>query len=231
MLTDPGLHQPTFFKPTITKPTLNNQVSKNMISRSINNRVRRLVMLLVPVIAVTMLAACSITAPRNNEGYANLDSPGMLDTDRTVSLSIGSTLLRFAANHMDDEPETKALLKGLDGVRIRTYEIDGDPERVARNLERMGQKLQNDDWQPVMLVQDDGDKVQMYAKSSSRGIQGLTLITSDDSEVVVINLMGDIKPSQFQNVMVALDVNDTPEVQVVLDAEAAPELRVVSATR
>jgi hypothetical protein len=79
----------------------------------------------------------------------------------------------------------------------------------------MGQKLQGDDWEPVMLVQDDGEQVQMFAKSSSKGIQGLTLITSDDSEVVVINLMGDIEPTQFSDVMVALNVNDTPDVQVV----------------
>ena len=43
----------------------------------------------------------------------------------------------------------------------------------------------------------------MYAKSSSEGIQGLTLITSDESEVVVINLMGDIEPTQSKSVMLA----------------------------
>lgn len=139
----------------------------------------------------------------------------MLDTDRTFSLSLGSTVLKFAASHIDDDPETKALLKSLDGIRIRTYEVNGDPERVVRNLVRMGEKLQGDDWEPVMLVQDDDEQVQMFAKSSSEGIQGLTLITSDDREVVVINLMGDIEPSQFSDVMVALNVNDTPDVQMV----------------
>lgn len=187
---------------------------KNMIGLSINKRVKRMASLVLPLIAATLMASCSFTAPRSNEGYANLDSPGMFDTDRTLNLSIGSTILKFAASHIDDDPETKALLRGLDGVRIRTYEVDGDPERVVRNLVRMGQKLQSDDWQPVMLVQDDDEKVQMYAKSSSKGIQGLTLITSDESEVVVINLMGDIRPSQFQNVMLALDIDDTPDVQV-----------------
>lgn len=170
--------------------------------------------LVLPLIAVTLLASCSITAPSNNEGYANLDSPGMFDTDRTLNLSIGSTVLGFVANHIDDDPETKAMLKGLDGVRIRIYEVDGDSERVVKNLLRMGQKLQSDDWEPVMLINDDAEQVQMYAKSSPHGIQGLTLISSDENEVVVINLMGDIKPTQFTNVMLALDFDDTPKVQV-----------------
>lgn len=170
--------------------------------------------LLLSLAAVTSLASCGITAPRHNEGYANLDSPGMVDTNRTLALSIGPTVLHFAASYLDDDPETKALLKSLDGIRVRTYEVNGDLQRVLKKLVRIGQKLQSDDWQPVLLVQDEGENVQMYVKSSSRGIQGLTLITSDESEVVVINLMGDIKPTQFTNVMLALDINDAPVVQV-----------------
>jgi hypothetical protein len=171
--------------------------------------------MLMTLLATTALISCGITAPRGNHGYANLDSPGMLDTNRTTSLSIGPTLLRFAANHMDDDPKTKALLKSLDGVRIRIYEVNGDNQKVLSNLERMGQKLQDDDWAPVMLMNEDGERTQMFAKSSSSGIQGLTIVSADDNEVVVINVMGDIEPEHFKDVMVALDVDDAPETQVV----------------
>ena len=101
------------------------------------NTVRTLTVLLM----VFMLCSCGITAPRSNEGYANLDSPGMNDTDRTMALSIGPTTLWFAARFLDDEPETQALLRSLDGVRIRIYEVHGDTGRIARNFERMGGKL------------------------------------------------------------------------------------------
>jgi len=160
------------------------------------------------------LAACGITAPRGNAGYANLDSPGMFDTDRTTSLSIGPTLLRFASAHIDDDPETKALLKSLDGVRIKIYEVNGDGDRVARDLVRMGQKLQGDHWAPVMLVNEGGERTQMFAKSSSRGIQGLIIVSADESEVVMINVMGDIKPTHFKDVMMALNVDQAPDVQL-----------------
>ncbi|MEM1413114.1 MAG: hypothetical protein AAGH19_12230, partial [Pseudomonadota bacterium] len=77
------------------------------------------------------LVGCGITAPRSNAGYADLDSLGMFDTDLTMSLSLGPTVLRFAARYTDDDPETQALLRSLDGVRVRIYEIDGDADRVA----------------------------------------------------------------------------------------------------
>ena len=169
--------------------------------------------LLLTLTALT-LSSCGITAPRSNDGYANLDSPGISDTNRTMSLSLGPTTLRFAARFLDDEPETQALLRSLDGVRIRIYEVHGDSDRITQRFDRMGNKLSNDGWQSVMLVREEGELVQMYSKSSSRGMHGLTIVSADDEEVVVVNVMGDIQPEHFGDVMVALDVDDAPEVQI-----------------
>jgi len=173
-------------------------------------------MALLLAAAALALSSCMITAPRGNEGYANLDSPGIADTDRTISLSLGRSTLRFAARFLDDEPETQALLRSLDGVRIRIYEVDadGDTARIAHNFERMASKLSRDGWQPVMLVREDDELVHMYAKHSGKAMCGLTIVSADDDEVVVVNIMGDIEPEQFGDVMVALDVEDAPQVQV-----------------
>lgn len=166
------------------------------------------------ILIALVLASCGITAPRGNDGYANLDSPGMADTDRTLSLSLGKTTLRFAARFLDEEPETQALLRNLDGVRIRIYEVNGSTDRIVHKFERMGKKLSNDGWQPVMLVNEDDEMVQMFAKPSTSGMQGLTIVSADDEEVVVINVMGDIEPEYFGDVMVALNVDDAPDVQI-----------------
>ena len=171
-------------------------------------------LVLVLTLSAFMLSSCGITAPRSNDGFANLDSPGMSDTDRTMTISLGPTMLWFAARFIDDDPETQALLRSLDGVRIRIYEVTGDNERIARNFEHMGDKLSNDGWEPVMLVREEGELVQMYAKPSGDVIKGLTIVSADDEEVVVINIMGDIDPMYYSNVMVALDVDDAPEVQI-----------------
>ena len=173
-----------------------------------------IVLVLVLTLIAFALSSCGITASRSNEGFANLDSPGISDTDRTMSLSLGKTTLRFAARFLDDEPETQALLRSLDGVRIRIYEVNGNTNRIAQNFDHMGIKLSNDGWQPVMLVREEGELVQMYSKSSSRGMHGLTIVLADNEEVVVINVMGDIQPDHFGDVMVALDVDDAPEVQI-----------------
>lgn len=166
------------------------------------------------ILMMLVISACGITAPRSNEGYANLDSPGMNDTKRTMSLSIGPTTLRFAARFLDDDPETQTLLRSLDGVRVRTYEVVGDPQRITRNFEHMGSKLENDGWDPIVLVRDDDELVQMYAKMTRGKIRGLTIVTADDAEVVVVNVMGDIDPRYYSDVMMALNVDGAPEIQL-----------------
>ena len=179
--------------------------------------------ILVPILVLLCawsLGACGVTAPRSSEGFADLDSLGLADTDRVMSISIGPALLRFAARHIEEDPETEALLRSLDGVRIRIYEIDGDARRVASRMEGMSRKLQAGGWEQVMLVRSDGEQAHMLMRVADQRICGMTVLVSDgESEAVVINLMGDLQPEQFADVMVALDV-DAGGVQDVQPQDA-----------
>jgi len=169
---------------------------------------------------IIVLSACGLTAPRSSDGYADLDSLGLRDTNNVMTLSIGPSLLHFAASHVDDEPEVRELLKSLDGVRIRIYEIDGDPGRVATRIDRMSLSLQDDGWEPVMLIRENNEATHMLLRTVNQQICGMTVLVSDgDSEAVVINLMGTIRPDQFGDVMLALDV-DSPGVEDVRIADS-----------
>jgi hypothetical protein len=185
------------------------------------NNLRLIAAPMMSMVMILLLGACGITAPSRSEGFAELESLGFLDVDRTMSLSIGPTLLKFAARHIDDDPETAALLRDLDGVRIRIYEIDGDAQRVSGRIQRMGEHLQEDGWEPVMLVREDTQTTQMLAKTNAGTIRGLTLLSTDgESEAIVINLMGDIQPERFNDVILALDI-DTPKVPDIETGVAA----------
>ena len=165
------------------------------------------------------VGACGITALRGSDGFADLDSLGIADTDRVLTLSIGPALLRFAANHVEDDPETRELLRGLDGVRIRIYEIDGEAVRVASRMDKMSRKLQAGGWEPVMLVRSENEQAHMLLKVVDQRICGMTVLVSDgESEAVVINLMGDLEPQQFAGVMTALDVDAAGVQEVTPDA-------------
>jgi hypothetical protein len=172
---------------------------------------------------LVLMTGCGITAPRSNDGFADLDSLGMFDTDRVISLSIGPTLLHFAARYVDNDPEVRDLLRSLDGVRVRVYEVDGDAQKVAGRMETMSANLQQDGWAPVMLVRQQDEQVHMLMRTVDGQICGMTVLVLDgDSEAVIVNLMGEIRPEQFSDVMVALDV----DAGGVDDLEAEPETAV-----
>jgi hypothetical protein len=161
-----------------------------------------------------LLCACGLMAPRSQEGFADLDSPGAWDADRTLALSIGPTVLNFAARHVEGDPQAAALLSGLDGVRVRMYRIDGDGARVARRLERMSNDLQAEGWEPVALVREQGEQVHVLVKSRPDAIQGLVVMATDSvDEVVLVNLMGHLQPEMFADVMLALEV-DVPDFKL-----------------
>jgi hypothetical protein len=137
-----------------------------------------------------------------------------------MTLTIGPTLLHFAATHLDDDPETQNLLRNLDGVRIRIYEIKHNTDKVASRIADMRSKLRQSGWEPVMLVREEGEQTHLLVKMREDHILGLTLLVMDgDSEVVMINLMGEIRPQNLSNVMVALDIgNDSARKIQVAEA-------------
>ena len=169
----------------------------------------------VAVSASVVLLGCGLTASKSNDGYADFDSLGVFDVDHMMTLSFGPTILHFVASHIDDDPEIKALLQGLKGVRIKIYEIDGDATRVAARLNKMSLKLREQNWEPIVLVREEGEHVHMLVKMAGNQISGLTILTSDAEEVVIVNIMGDLQPEMFTATMAALDI-DTPEIQVAV---------------
>lgn len=180
--------------------------------------------LILAVVLLLSLVACGFTAPRSNEGYADLDSLGMMDTDRVISLSLGPAVLHFAASFIDDDPEVRDLLRSLDGVRVRVYEVNGDASKVAGRIQHMSSRMQEDGWQPVLLVRQEDEQTHMLMRMVGDEIRGMTVLVLDgDSEAVIVNLMGDIKPEQFGDVMVALDVDAGGVDDVELAEDAANE--------
>ena len=162
------------------------------------------------------LGGCGITAPRHSEGYANLESLNGPGVRHCITLSFGPTLLHFAARHMHDDPATAQLLRDLDGVRVRIYEIDGDASQVSARVRGISEHLQAQGWEPVLLAREEQEETHMLLRIRDGSIRGLTVLSSDgvEEEAVVVNLIGSIQPAQFADVMLALDV-DEPAVHGV----------------
>ena len=94
------------------------------------------------LLLVFSVSGCDITAPVRSDGFADLGSLGFRDVDQAKSLSIGPTLLRFAAATIKDDSVAEMLGSQLDRVGVRTYDVDSNRERVAEHINGMIRKLQ-----------------------------------------------------------------------------------------
>jgi Domain of unknown function (DUF4252) len=156
-------------------------------------------------VLTVVLTGCGMTAPNHNAGYADWDVLSWRDVDATMTLSLGPTVLNTAARFVDDDPAVQALLRSLDGVRIKIYEIEGDALNVAQDLNDISAELRQAGWLPVVLVREEGEVTHVLAKTTGQSIEGITVLTSDSADVVFVNIMGEIHPELFVDTMVALD--------------------------
>lgn len=161
--------------------------------------------------SVLALAACGFTGNlRFSPGYAELGSPGIADTDRSFGISLGPLPIKLAKVFMAGDPEIAAILKDVRAVRVYTYDVDGDPERVNANMEESRGRLVERGWQPVVAVRDDGGLVTALVRmddgDDASRVRGLVVMVQDDEEVVLVNVIGKLTPETFAFAMAELDI-------------------------
>ena len=90
----------------------------------------------------------------------------------------------------------------------------------------MSGKLKDDGWDAVMTIREGSEQVHMLMRTVDGRICGMTVLVSDgQSEAVIVNLMGEIQPEQFSEVMVALDVDAAGVEDIETDDQPAEDKR------
>jgi hypothetical protein len=169
--------------------------------------------LLLPAVASLSVAACGITGNfRNDPGYAAFGFQGP-DTHREIGLSLGPLPLGVARLFVGDDPDIGPMMKGLRAARVYIYEVD-DAERVAQRIAATQSELMADGWLPIVTVREDGDRVAVLTHADRDGdLRGMAVIVQDSEDLVLVNLIGDIHPEQFNEYMAKLGV-DAPRIDI-----------------
>lgn len=164
------------------------------------------------ILLLVFLSGCHITGERRQSaGYVDLEAMHLVQGRRDVSISLGSLPIRFARFFVDDE--VGDLLSDLDAVRIHVYELDAAADQGG--LTRATRKLETHGWESLVAIRGrDADSAEVMVRLGRRNrVAGLVVMTQDDEELVVINLIGDIRPERFADYLRGLDV-DGPEIEI-----------------
>ena len=125
-----------------------------------------------------------------------------------ISINIGGTLLQFVGMMSENSnPETSEIMSQLKGVRVFGYPINDDPMVAREKFSEVKSTLKSKGWEPVVQVNEEDEQVLIYMKLDGESMEGMTVMTVDDEEVMFINIIGKLDPKQLGRVMDGLNVD------------------------
>jgi hypothetical protein len=166
-------------------------------------------------LAALLMAGCGITGNfRHDPGYAAFGAMGALAEDRELGLSLGPLPLAVARLVLDDDQEVGPILQDLRAVRVYSYNVTRDAENTAQQVRAVQSRLLDDGWIALITVNEPAEQTAVLLRPDSCGRnRGLAVIVQDPQEVVLVNLIGNVRLDLFADYMAELDV-DTPEIEI-----------------
>ena len=183
-----------------------------------------------------LLAGCGITGNfRHDPGYADFGALQNLSADSHVGLSLGPLPLKIAAWGIDlaedeDDEEIGSFLRELRAVRVYTFEgVEEDPAEVESEVKELTAELARDGWLNIAAVREESELTSVFLRPDKNFTHhGLVVVVQEPDEVVLVNLIGNIRLDFIDGYMADLDVHVPP---IEIDPAALETLQASVASR
>jgi hypothetical protein len=142
------------------------------------------------------------------EGFIDFGDLSATYGEPKISINIGGSLLQFVGMMSEEgNPETAEIMSQLKGVRVFGYPISADPGVAREKFSEVKNTLKAKGWEPVVQVNEEDEQVLIYMKMNGSSMDGMTVMTVDEEEVMFINIIGKLNPKQLGKVMDGFDVD------------------------
>lgn len=132
------------------------------------------------------------------------DIPGV-SQEPAVAIDINPIMMgwiRGIARQAD--PEAADMLSGLRSIRLRVYH-DGNNTRQFNNfMDEVTEELEGSGWMSVIRAQDETSRVRIHMQMTEQEVSGMTVMMTDGSEAVFINIDGTVSAEDLGAVLAAL---------------------------
>jgi hypothetical protein len=165
-----------------------------------------------------LLAGCGITGNfRHDPGYADFGALQNLSADSHIGLSLGPLPLKIAAWGIElaedeDDEEIGSFLRELRAVRVYTFEgVEEDPAEVESEVKELTAELARDGWLNIAAVREESELTSVFLRPDKNFTHhGLVVVVQEPDEVVLVNLIGNIRLDFIDGYMADLDVHVPP---------------------
>ncbi len=163
--------------------------------------------------------------PAGQVDFGKFTPPG--DGGQFVEIQVNSNLLSLAAQVVEkQQPDAAKLLRSVQLVHVNVIGLtDGNRAELEKRVRQIRHDLDAQGWDHNVAVQDkDGQDVGVYTKTrGGEALAGLAITVIDaKDQVVLINIVGDIRPEQVAALGEKLNIEPLKDVGAALK-EAAPK--------
>jgi len=158
---------------------------------------------LVPVMSAVLSGGLAAQTPGPRMPLVGLEKLAAAASE-TVDVSLDGTLLGLATRFMDDgdaeEAKAKAMLSGLKGVYVRSYEFGADGAFGPADVEMIRRQLSAPGWSRMVGVRSKKDNadIDVYLWADGSKIGGLGILAIEPRRFTVVNIVGAIDLDQLR---------------------------------
>jgi len=163
------------------------------IMRTLSMRKSRL-----PLVALLLIFAATLTAKAQGAKIqlSNLDHLAAR-ASQTVDVNIDERLVQIAAKVLSsedaDEKKIKKIVDGLKGIYVKSFEFENTGEFTQADVESVRIQLRGPAWSKLVNVTSKKDgSVEVYLMLVGDQINGLAVLSVEDKELTVVNIVGPV---------------------------------------
>jgi hypothetical protein len=123
-------------------------------------------------------------------------------TKGNTKINVDASLLKFAASFLNsekpDEASVKKLVEGMKGIYVRVFEFQNKGDYRLEDLKVLKDQLRGPDWTVFLQNKEPNEETEIWMHFTKGAVDGIVLISAEDSELVVINAVGSIRPEDLQ---------------------------------
>ena len=139
---------------------------------------------------------------RNMAGYFDFKlAEEFSNRETSVEVYVKEPLLSIVrAATRREEPELSDLLSRIKLISVRTFSIgDEDVEPLKARVADLDVRLNQERWEKIVRVKDEGEQVFVYMKSTAGNIDGMVVIAIEyGEEAAFVNIVGNITPENLE---------------------------------
>jgi Domain of unknown function (DUF4252) len=133
-----------------------------------------------------------------------------------VEVQIRTNLLSLAAKLVEKEqPDAAKVLRSVQLVRVNVVGLtDENRDELNKRIQKIRTELERQDWERnVNVLGKQGEDVRVYTKTrGAEALAGLAVTVIDTKNIVLVNIVGDIRPEQIAALGESLNIQPLKEI-------------------